>query len=132
VEFLGFLDDYEDVLGHMRAADVFASPSTREGFDSRLLRRWPRTARLSPLTTPIRRPTRVIGDAGFLTDPTVDGIAETLAQTLTGGRPAVDPVERAQRFDWNTVASQAETVYRRVADGDSDPIEADTTVGTSS
>jgi len=32
VEFLGFLDDYEDVLGHMRAADVFASPSTREGF----------------------------------------------------------------------------------------------------
>ncbi|CDK39343.1 glycosyltransferase [Halorubrum sp. AJ67] len=32
VEFLGFLDDYEDVCGHMRAADVFASPSTREGF----------------------------------------------------------------------------------------------------
>jgi len=100
--------------------------------DSRLLRRWPRTARLSPLTTPDSAADEVIGDAGFLTDPTVDGIAETLAQTLTGGRPAVDPVERAQRFDWNTVASQAETVYRRVADGDSDPIEADTTVGTSS
>lgn len=32
VEMLGFLDDYADVLGHMRAADVFASPSTREGF----------------------------------------------------------------------------------------------------
>jgi glycosyltransferase involved in cell wall biosynthesis len=32
VEFLGFLNDYEDVLGHMRAADIFASPSIREGF----------------------------------------------------------------------------------------------------
>jgi len=57
VEF-NSLDDYEDVLGHMRAADVFASPSTREGSDSRLLRRWPRAARLSPADHPIRRPTR--------------------------------------------------------------------------
>jgi len=29
VESLGFLDDYEEVLGHMRAADIFSSPSTR-------------------------------------------------------------------------------------------------------
>jgi len=32
VNFLSFLDDYEDFLGHMRATDVFCSPSTREGF----------------------------------------------------------------------------------------------------
>lgn len=28
MELLGFLDDYNDVLGHMRVADVFASPTT--------------------------------------------------------------------------------------------------------
>lgn len=32
VGFLGFLDDYEDVLGHIRAADIFYSLSTRERF----------------------------------------------------------------------------------------------------
>lgn len=132
VEFLGFLDDYEDVLGHMRAADVFASPSTREGFGLTFAEAMAADCSVIAADHPDSAADEVIGDAGFLTDPTVDGIAETLAQTLTGGRPAVDPVERAQRFDWNTVASQAETVYRRVADGDSDPIEADTTVGTSS
>jgi len=37
----------------------------------------------------------VIDDAGFLVDPTVDAVTETLHSTLRGDRPATDPVERA-------------------------------------
>lgn len=32
VTFWGFLEEYEDVLGHMRTGYVFASLSTREGW----------------------------------------------------------------------------------------------------
>lgn len=38
VEFLGHLNDYDDVLDQMRAADVFAFPSTH--LASRSSRRW--------------------------------------------------------------------------------------------
>ncbi|TKX76387.1 glycosyl transferase family 1, partial [Halorubrum sp. SD626R] len=37
---------------------------------------------------------------------------------LRGDRPATDPVERAQRYDWDAVADQAERAYRRAVDGE--------------
>lgn len=32
ISFAGFLDDFEDVISHMKASKVFVLPSTREGF----------------------------------------------------------------------------------------------------
>ena len=49
----------------------------------------------------------------------------------SGEQPAVDPVERAQRYDWNTVATEAEAVYRRVADPENEPAETEPTPTTS-
>ena len=114
VDFLGFLDEYEDVLGHMRAADVFASPSTREGFGLTFAEAMAADCSVVAADHPDSAADEVIGDAGFLTDPTADALAATLETALDGGRPAVDPVERAGRFDWDAVASQAETIYQQV------------------
>lgn len=46
----------------------------------------------------------VIDDAGFLVDPTVESLTETLHATLRSDRPPTDPVARSQRYDWDTVA----------------------------
>ena len=48
----------------------------------------------------------VIGDAGFLVQPTVDDLADTLRAILDGQSPPTDPVERAQQYDWDAVADQ--------------------------
>lgn len=53
----------------------------------------------------------VIGDAGYLVEPTADAIA--LGRALAGERPSGDPVRRAERYDWDSVAQQAVTVYER-------------------
>jgi hypothetical protein len=58
----------------------------------------------------------VIGDASFLVAPTVDDIAAVLDRMLTGDRPSVDPVTRANQFDWDTVATHAEQYYQRAID----------------
>jgi len=58
----------------------------------------------------------VIGDAGFLVAPTVGALAAVLDRTLTGDRPDADPVARANQFDWDSVASQAEQWYQRAID----------------
>ena len=117
VEFLGFLDDYEDVLGQMRAADVFASPSTREGFGLTFVEAMAADCTVIAADHPDSAADEVIGDAGFLVKPTVDALTETLDVTLNGTRPPTSPIERAQRYDWDAVADRAETVYRRAVDG---------------
>jgi len=60
----------------------------------------------------------VIGDAGFLVDPTVDALTEMLDRALDGARPETPPRERARQYDWDAVANQAETAYRRAVDGE--------------
>lgn len=117
VSMLGFLDDYEDVLGHMRAADIFASPSTREGFGITFVEAMAADCTVIAADHPDSAADEVIGDAGFLVDPTVDSLTERLDAALGGKRPSADPVERAEQYDWDAVADQAETVYQRAVDG---------------
>ena len=117
VEFLGFLDDYEDVLGHMRAADIFCSPSTREGFGLTFAEAMAADCTVIAANHPDSAADEVIDDAGFLVDPTVESLTETLDAALRGDRPSTDPVERAQRYDWDAVADQAETAYQRAIGG---------------
>jgi len=117
VEFLGFLDDYEDVLGHMRAAKIFTSPSTREGFGITFAEAMAADCAVIAAAHPDSAADEVIGDAGFLIEPTVGALSTTLRAILAGQRPTTSPVERAQRYDWDTVSEQVEDAYRAAIDG---------------
>ncbi|MDS0295352.1 glycosyltransferase family 4 protein [Halogeometricum luteum] len=117
VEFLGFLEEYEDVLGHMRAARVFASPSTREGFGITFAEAMAADCTVIAAKHPESAASEVIGDAGYVAEPTVDAIAERLDASLNGERPSQEPLERARIYDWDAVAEQAEQVYERAVTG---------------
>ena len=56
-------------------------------------------------------------DAGFLVEPTVDALTERLDAALGGARPPTSPVAHARQYDWDAIASQAATAYRRAVDG---------------
>lgn len=117
VEFLGFLDEYEDVLGHMRAADIFCSPSTREGFGLTFAEAMAANCMVIAADHPDSAADEVIANAGFLTEATAPALSDTLRETLEGARPDQAPGERAQRYDWDTVADQAEEVFQCAIDG---------------
>jgi glycosyltransferase involved in cell wall biosynthesis len=117
VTFLGFLDEYEDVLGYMRAADVFTSPSTREGFGLTFAEAMAAGCTVIAADHPDSAADEVVGNAGFLTKPHAESLNEALRDALDGERPQQDPQERAQQYDWDTVAHQAEQAYQRAADG---------------
>jgi len=117
VSMLGFLEEYENVLGHMRAADIFASPSTREGFGITFVEAMAADCTVIAADHPDSAADEVIDGAGFLVEPTADSLTETLDAALGGKRPPTDPVKRAQQYDWDAVANQAETVYQRAING---------------
>jgi len=118
VTMLGFLEEYDDVLAQMRAADVFVSPSTREGFGITCAEAMAADCIVVAADHPESAASEVIGDTGFLATPTADGVATVLERTLEGERPATDPTRRAQQFDWDAVAEQAEQCYRRAIEND--------------
>lgn len=112
ITFLGFLDDYEDVLAHMKAASIFASPSTREGFGITYLEAMAADCIVIGADHPDSAANEVIDDAGYVVDPTVDTLARTLNRVLTGERPSEDPVEVANEYDWDVITERAEQAYR--------------------
>lgn len=118
VTFLGFLDDYEDVLAHMRGARVFASPSTREGFGITYAEAMAAGCLVVGADHPNSAADEVIQDGGFLVEPTVDALAETLERALRGVTPPANPEDVARQFDWDNVATEAAEAYRAAVDRD--------------
>ncbi len=117
VEFLGFLNDHDAVLGHMNSADIFASPSTREGFGITFVEAMAADCTVIAANHSNSTADEVIGDAGFFVNPTVGSLTKMLDHALSGGQPPTDPIERAQLYDWDEVADKAETAYKRAVNG---------------
>ena len=101
----------------MRAADVFASPSTREGFGLTFAEAMAADCTVIAADHPDSAADEVIGDATFLIDPNAESLGEVLNRALDGARPGENPRERAKRYDWDAVADQAEQAYQRAVDG---------------
>jgi glycosyltransferase involved in cell wall biosynthesis len=116
ITFLGFLDEYDDVLGQMKAASVFASPSTREGFGITYLEAMAAGCTVVGADHRDSAASEVIGDAGFVVDPTVDALADTLDRVLAGEGPDADPLAAANQYDWDAITARAEATYRRATD----------------
>lgn len=115
VSFLGFLDEYDDVLAQMRAASVFASPSTREGFGITYVEAMAADCVVVAADHPDSAASEVVGDHGYLVDPTVEGVASGLSRALAGDSRGRDPADVAADYDWDVVAERVEDVYAEVA-----------------
>jgi glycosyltransferase involved in cell wall biosynthesis len=115
IDFLGFLDEYKDVLGYMSGASVFASPSTREGFGITFAEAMAADCTVIAASHPDSAADEVIGEAGFVVDPRVDALRDALGRALQGERPSEDPTERARRYDWDNVTTEAVAVYEQAA-----------------
>ena len=114
ITFLGFLEEYDDVLAHMRTADVFISPSTREGFGITFVEAMAADCAVIAADHPDSAAREVIGDEGYLVELSVSEITTALDRVLSGHESATNknPMAAALRYDWNRVTNQAIAAYR--------------------
>lgn len=114
IEFLGFLEEYEDVIAQMCAADIFVSPSIREGFGITLLEAMAADCTVITVDHEHSAGSEIVGDGGIIVEPTIDGVANALNRALTGERPATPPTERAADYDWEVITDQTERYYKSI------------------
>jgi glycosyltransferase involved in cell wall biosynthesis len=111
VEFLGFVEESDEVYSYMTAADVFVMPSTREGFGITVLEAM--AAECVPVVVSHENSaaSEVVGETGFLAEPTPSSLAANLNRALAGEHLELDPSGRAREFDWDVAAGLAERFY---------------------
>jgi len=114
VKFTGFLENYDDVIAHMKSSKVFVLPSTREGFGIVALEA--NACGLPVITTNCERNTAreliIDGDNGFLCGLSAKEIAEKILvgiQMKEAMRRKC--IENAMKHEWDRIADLAESFY---------------------
>ena len=102
VQFLGFMEDYNDALALMKSSAIFATPSTREGFGMAALEA---NACGLPVVTVKHRMNAVMDlvntETGVVCQPTEQALAEAICRTMQKkGKMRGRCIEEAKKYDW--------------------------------
>ncbi|MFC7081409.1 glycosyltransferase family 4 protein [Halorussus caseinilyticus] len=110
-----FYEEYEDVLGLMKAADALALPSEREGFGITALEAMACGTPVVTIDHPRNAATELVadGETGAVCDPTPEAVADGILAARACAPE--DCVAAASEYDWDRLADRAETLYREVA-----------------
>ncbi|ALM76147.1 glycosyltransferase family 4 protein [Thermococcus barophilus] len=114
VQFLGFLESYDDVIAHMKASKVFAFPSLREGFGIVVLEA---NASGLPVVTVnyemnASRDLIIEGKNGFISNIDEKSFAEKVLTAIEKRRKMKNAaIDIASRYDWDEIVGGLERYY---------------------
>lgn len=117
VTFLGFVERDEDVIGHMKAAELFVLPSTREGFPNTILEANACGVPSVVIDHPDNGSRAVVenGRTGYVVDRSAAAIAAAIGRTLDDDRERRVLSEGARVFaeehDWARISDRLEQIY---------------------
>jgi glycosyltransferase involved in cell wall biosynthesis len=113
VEFVGFLEDHDDVIAYMKSSKVFVLPSTREGFGIVALEA--NACGLPVVTVNHRRNAAcdfINGENGFICELSAEDIAKKVLIGLEMGEVTRRKCkENAMKYDWAKIVDLTESFY---------------------
>ncbi len=114
IELMGFLENHDALIAHMKASKVFVLPSTREGFSIVTLE-----ANACGLPVVTARHERnaaqdliIDGENGFLCNLSEKEIAHRILTALEENNLIKEKcVEASRKYDWNEIVNLTESFY---------------------
>lgn len=114
IDFRGFVDDHDEVLGLLKAAQVFAFPSRREGFGITALEALACGTPVVTIDHPQNAAADLVedGSTGIVSDANAQAFARGIE--AAGQLPSAACVEAARDYDWDHLVEQVDAAYRAV------------------
>ena len=114
VEFLGFMEQHEDVIAHMKSSRVLVLPSSREGFGIVVLEANACGVPVVVVDHPMNAAKDLIkqGVNGFIAETTSKSLKDKIVEGLNSGKEMRDTSkEFAKDYNWNKIIKQLEITY---------------------
>ncbi len=117
VEFLGFLEKYDDVISHMKSSKVFILPSIREGFGIVVLEAMACRLPVIGINHPNNAATELIKDGknGFLVELSPKIISNKIKFFLNNDKirkeRGINALNYIKKYDWEKIVDETNKFY---------------------
>jgi glycosyltransferase involved in cell wall biosynthesis len=114
VEFTGFLEDYQDVIAHMKSSKVLVLPSVREGFGMVVLEANACGVPVVVVDHPMNAAKDLVkeGENGYIADLSSDSISNKIVEAIKSKEKLIkSSKEYAKDYDWKEIITKLEVTY---------------------
>lgn len=114
LEFTGFLEDYQDVIAHMKSSKVLVLPSVREGFGMVVLEANACGVPVVVVDHPMNAAKDLVkeGENGYIADLLVDSISNKIVEAIKSKEKLVkSSKEFAKDYSWKEIITKLEVTY---------------------
>lgn len=114
VEFAGFMEGYNELIGIMKSSEVFILPSEREGFGMVVVEANACGTPVVVVDYPMNAAKDLVheGRNGYISKPDPEDLAQTIIKTLKNRKKMVEISKSMSRnYDWDRIVDELEDVY---------------------
>ena len=112
--FLGFLEDYNQVISYMKSSEVLVLPSEREGFGMVVLEANACGLPVVVVDHPMNAAKDLIteGKNGYISEATFESLSKNIIESIKVGKYIADYCrEMAGEYDWDEIVKKLEITY---------------------
>ena len=119
VEFAGFMEGYNELIGTMKSSEVLVLPSEREGFGMVIVEANACGTPVVVVDYPMNAAKDLVceGRNGYISKPDPEDLAQTIIKTLKNRKEMVEiSKSMSENYDWDRIVDELEDVYIQTRD----------------
>lgn len=114
VEFAGFMEGYNELIGIMKSSEVLVLPSEREGFGMVVVEANACGTPVVVVDYPMNAAKDLVNEGrnGYISKPDPEDLAQTIIKTLKNRTKMVEiSKSMSKNYDWDRIVDELEDVY---------------------